>query len=149
MGTWTLGSWSWRAVKLYHMTFGKLPPVILDLSINVESREILLVARTPKWYLIPWVVLVVFCFLLQLLVYPYILLKCFYDQMHVQLNILEIILCLLTWFLCALVVGECHLYAVNWNNVPFLNLIMSNRLGYSKFFQARNSIKIFLLILMF
>lgn len=128
-----LGNWSWRAIKLYHLTYGKLPPVILDLSSNEGTREIHLIARKPKWYLIPWVILVALCFLFQLIVNPYVLLKYFYGRKLVQLDALEIVLCQMAWVTCTLVIAESHIYLENWNSVPFLNLMMSNQLGCSKF----------------
>lgn len=127
-----IGNWSWIVLKLYRLSFGKLPPVILDLCVNQGTKELFLVARKPKWFLIPWIVLVAFSFLFQLIANPFVLLKCFYDRTRIQLDVLEIVLCLLVCVSCALVFAEFHVYFENWNNVPFLNLMMSNRLGYSK-----------------
>lgn len=133
-----MSKWAWLAVQLHRVSYGLLPPAILDIDINAKYRQIQVVARKLKWHLVPWVFVfaIVVLFVFLGVIYLLLLKLSLGDEM--QLAVLQIIIAILTLSISSLMLSAILNYYKNWMSIAFMNLLISNRLSYRTSIEIKN-----------
>lgn len=71
------GDWIWKGILLYVKTYSRLPPVIIDINLNLKTKEVTLKTSKTSCILVPWYLLIGCAQLFFYIGISYILLKRF------------------------------------------------------------------------
>lgn len=125
-----ISKWTWSAIQIYRWSYGILPTFIFDFDFNFKTKEANIV--TVKWNTFSALMALLGLFTLLLICFgsAYVLLGSFYHTQQMEMNILQIGVCIgACIFTCAGVGILLSLYC-DWDCIQFMNLMMCNQLSY-------------------
>lgn len=130
-----VSEWTCNALQLYRRSYGLIPPVVFDLEILEERKQVWLihVKSKSKWFQFPWTVSIGSLLLFVFCGTAYQLYIDNYGGSQKQFHVIETVLCLCAWCGCVVIASLFYIFIRNLNVMPFTNLMLTNHLSYRKY----------------
>lgn len=133
MGSQIIDRLIWIAIKLYNRTYIKLPPLIFDIETRTNPPRVWLVAKIPRVSSTPFLMAYTIGVIATFLVTPKILMQMLDVTSKTSMRVLTTSLTILHFVCVHYVLESNRTLWRNWHCIPFVNLMINNRLSYRTF----------------